>query len=222
MTHDGWAAAFTARTAHAVREARKAAGLTMSQAAQLCADRGLADFTEHSLKNLELGRKSSLAIADLVVLADVLGVPPVLLLYPLGASPSVEVLPGRETSTWDALAWFTGEAPLGEPAAAGTARNTLDRFRQHSDLVAAATASYALARDRRRTASTTLDRTRRATLIQRAEGYEEHAFEDAQELRTYRELMRRRGLTPPALPEELAFVDHDQAETGDGAPDHGA
>ncbi|AEW95199.1 MULTISPECIES: helix-turn-helix domain-containing protein [Streptomycetaceae] len=207
MTHDGWAAAFTARVAQAIREARKAAGLTMGEVAQGCADRGLAEITEHSLKNLELGRKSSLTIADLVVLADVLNVPPVLLLFPLGTAPTVEALPGRTISTWDALAWFTGEAALDEPAAEGTARDVLDRFRQHGDLVAAATTSYALARERRRMASTTLDRARRATLLQRAEGYEEHAFEDAQELRTYRERMRQRGLTPPALPDELAFVD---------------
>lgn len=214
MTQDGWAVAFTARVAQAIRQARRAAGLTMAEVAQGCADRGLPEITEHSLKNLELGRKSSVTVADLVVLADVLAVPPVTLLFPLGTSPTVEVLPGREVSTWDALAWFTGETLTDEPAAEGTPRDVLDRFRQHGDLVAAATSSYALARERRRAASTTLDRTRRATLLQRAEGYEEHAFEDAQELRTYRQRMRQRGLTPPALPGELAFVDQSDAPTG--------
>ncbi|MFE2595934.1 helix-turn-helix domain-containing protein [Streptomyces sp. NPDC059396] len=216
MTRDGWAAAFTALVAQAIREARKGAGLTMGEVAQGCADRGLAEITEHSLKNLELGRKASITVADFVVLADVLGVPPVTLLFPLGTSATVEVLPGREVSTWDALAWFTGETPLDTPAAEGTARDVLELFRQHGDLVAAARSSYALARERRRAASTTLDRTRRATLLQRAQGYEEHAFEDAQELRTYRDRMRQRGLTPPALPDELAFVDQAESPTGPG------
>jgi hypothetical protein len=126
----------------------------------------------------------------------------------------VEVLPGQEVSTWDGMAWFTGETPLSEPAVEGTARDVLNTFRQHGDLVAAATASYALARERRRIASTTLERTRRATLLQRAEGYEEHAFEDAQELRACRERMRQRGLTPPTLPDELAFVDQPDTLTG--------
>lgn len=54
--------------------------------------------------------------------------------------------------------------------------------------------SYDLAQERRRVASTTLDRSRRTTLLERAEGYEAHAFEDAQELRAYRERMRQRGL----------------------------
>src|SRR5207244_4457117 len=98
----------------------------------------------------------------------------------------VEVLPGRDMSTWDALAWFTGETFLDRPADEGTPREVLDVFRQHGDLVAGALASNALARERRRAASTTLDRARRATLLQRAEGYEEHAFEDCQELRAFR------------------------------------
>ncbi|MFD9206616.1 helix-turn-helix transcriptional regulator [Streptomyces sioyaensis] len=215
MTHDGWAAAFTARVAQAIREARKAAGLTMGEVAQGCTDRGL-EITEHALKNLELGRKASLPLADFVVLADVLDVPPVTLLFPLGTSATVEALPGQTASTWDALAWFTGETPLSEPAAEGTARDALDQFRHHGDLAAAATTSYALARERRRAASTTLDRARRATLLQRAEGYEEHAYEDAQELRAYRERMRQRGLTPPALPDELRFVDQPDTPTDAG------
>jgi len=140
-------------------------------------------ITEQSVKNLESGRKASMTIADFVVLADVLGVPPLTLLFPLGTSATVEVLPGREVSTWDALAWFTGETPLAHPESEGTAREVLDVFRNHGDLVAAATASTALAKERRRAASTTLDRARRATLLQRAEGYEEHAFEDCQAAR---------------------------------------
>ncbi|MFD9428046.1 MULTISPECIES: helix-turn-helix domain-containing protein [unclassified Streptomyces] len=215
MTPDRWSTAFTGRIAQRVRDSRKAADLTMAEVAQGCAGLGLSEFTEHSMKNLESGRKTSINVADFVVLAAVLGVPPVTLLFPLGSSPTVEVLPGREVSAWDAVAWFTGESPLDEPAPEGSARDVLDVFRQHGDLVAAAMSSYALARERRRAASTTLDRTRRATLLQRAEGYEEHAFEDAQELRTHRERMRRRGLAPPSLPDGLAFVD--QPDTPDDA-----
>lgn len=213
MTPDQWPTAFTSRIAQRLREARKAAGLTMAEVAQCCADRGLPEFTEHSMKNLESGRKASITVADFLVLADVLGVPPVTLLFPLGSAATVEVLPGRELSTWDAVAWFTGENTLDQAATEGSARDVLDVFRQHADLAAAALSSYALARERRRAASITLDRARRATLLQRADGYEEHAFEDAQELRTQRERMRRRGLTPPPLSDELGFVDHPDTPT---------
>ncbi|MFD3838323.1 helix-turn-helix domain-containing protein [Streptomyces europaeiscabiei] len=208
MTPDQWPTVFTARIAQAVREARKAAGLTMGEVAHGCAERGLTEFTEHSMKNLESGRKTSITVADFVVLADVLGVPPVALLFPLGTSATVEVLPGKEVSTWDALAWFTGETPMDQPAPEGTARDVLDVFRNHGDLVAAALMSTALATERRRQASTTLDRARRTALLERASSYEEHAFEDCAELRAFRGRMRDRDLVPPSLPSELAHVDH--------------
>ncbi|SHL18867.1 helix-turn-helix domain-containing protein [Actinacidiphila paucisporea] len=213
MTTEQWPAVFTARVVQAMREARQAAGLTMGDLAQGCADRGYPDIKEQTIKNLEAGRRASISIADLVVLADVLGIPPVALLFPLGTDATVEVLPGREVSTWDSLAWFTGETPTTQPAPQGTARDLLDLFRSHGDLVAAATASNALARERRREASTTLDRNRRAVLLDRAAGYEEHAFEDSADLRAFRTRMRERDLVPPALPTDLAFVDQPEAQT---------
>jgi hypothetical protein len=211
MTPSQWPTEFTARIAQGMREARKAAGLTMAQVAAGCADRGLPEITEHTMKNLESGRKTSIAVTEFLVLADVLGVPPVSLLFPLGTDATVEVLPGRLVSTWDALAWFTGESPVTQPAAEGSPREVLDVFRTHSHLVAAAAASTDLAKQRRRAASTTLDRARRATLLDRAAGYEENAFEDCQDLNAFRTHMRARGLVPPSLPDELAFVDqHEQ------------
>lgn len=151
---------------------------------------------------------ASITIADFVVLADVLGVPPVALLFPLGTSATVEVLPGKEASTRDALAWFTGETPIDQPAPEGTARDLLDVFRNHGDLVAAAMMSTTLATERRRQASTALDRAHRTTLLERASSYEEHAFEDCAELQAFRGRMRDRDLVPPSLPSELAHVDH--------------
>lgn len=213
MTSEHWPGVFTARVVQAMREARRAGGLTMGDLAQGCADRGHPEITEQTIKNLETGRRASMTIADFVVLADALGVPPVTLLFPLGIDATVEVVPGREVSTWDALAWFTGETPTAQPAPQGTARELLDLFRSHGDLVAAATASTALAKERRREASTTLDRTRRTALLERAAGYEEHAFEDCTDLRAFRTRMRERDLVPPALPPDLAFVDQPELDT---------
>jgi transcriptional regulator with XRE-family HTH domain len=201
-----------------MREVRRTAGLTMADIAQGCADRGHSEIKEQTIKNLETGRRASMSLADFVVLADVLGVPPVALLFPLGTSAVVEVLPGRETSTWDALAWFTGETPSSQPAPEGTAQSLLDIFRSHGDLVAAAMASTTLAKERRRAASTTLDRARRTELLERAAGYEENAFEDCQDLRAFRTQMRERDLVPPALPDAIAFVDQPESPTAQDSP----
>lgn len=214
MTNDQWPTEFTARVVQAMRDARRAAGLTMAELAQRCADRGVPAIGEQTIKNLEAGRRTSLTITDFTVLAAALDVPPVSLLFPLGVAATVEVLPGREMSTWDAVAWFTGETPADQPAPQDSARDLLDAFRNHGDLLAAATASTALAKERRRTASTTLDRARRAALLERAAGYEENAFEDCQDLRDFRTRMRERGLVPPRLPDELAFVDHPDEAPG--------
>ncbi|MDH6144157.1 transcriptional regulator with XRE-family HTH domain [Kitasatospora sp. GP30] len=191
-----------------MRAARKAAGLTMSAVADGCADRGLPEITDQTIKNLESGRRSTITLTDFTVLADVLGVPPVFLLFPLGAAETVEVLPGRVVSAWDAVAWFTGETPTADPSPPGSAREVLDTFRAHADLVAAARASATLATERRRTASTTPAPDRKATLLELAAGYEEYSETDRKELASFRTRMRERGLVPPALPDDLSAVDH--------------
>ena len=49
--------------------------------------------------------------------------------------------------------------------------------------------------------------------LYRAAGYEENAFEDCQDLRAFRTRMRERSLAPPALPDDLAFVDQPDADS---------
>lgn len=216
MSIDPWSKSFAARIAERIRATRDAAGLTVADLAQRCADRGLT-VPRTTITNLETGRRASVDLAEFLVIADALGVPPISLLFPLGTAATVDVLPGREVPTWDAVAWFTGETPSPEAPPQGSDRERLDTFRAHDMAVAAAAASTALAKDRRRKASTTLDADRRADLLARAAGYEELAFDDCRELRAFRDRMRARDLTPPRLPAELAFVDQPEErspETG--------
>lgn len=216
MTTDDWSTQLTARVAEQLRRARKAAGLTVAETADACAARGLA-VPKTTITNLETGRRGSVDLAEFLVLADVLGVPPITLLFPLDATPTVDVLPGQPASTWDGLAWFTGETASPEAAPKGSPRELLDVFRAHSDAVAAAAVSTSMAKDRRRKASTTLDPVRRADLLETAAGYEQLAFDDCRALRSYREGMRERGLVPPALPADLAFVDQPETTSKDDA-----
>ncbi|MDJ0345615.1 helix-turn-helix transcriptional regulator [Streptomyces sp. H10-C2] len=206
MTTDDWPKGLTTRIAEQIRAVRKAAGLTVAELSQACADRGLP-IPGTTITNLENGRRHSVDLGEFLVLADALGIPPISLLFPLNAAPIMTVLPGREMSAWEAVTWFTGETPTTEAIPADSPRELLETFRAYSDAVATARVSTSLAKARRRKASTTLDPARRATLLETAAGYDELAFDDCRELRDFRNALRERGLAPPELPAELAFVD---------------
>lgn len=49
-------------------------------------------------------------VTDLVVLAAALDVPPVLLLYPDAPDGPVETLPGADSSSDEAIQWFSGDS----------------------------------------------------------------------------------------------------------------
>jgi hypothetical protein len=186
--------------------------MTMADVAAGCADRGYPDITAQTIKNLETGRKTALSVTDLLVLADVLHTPPVLLLFPLQDGTELELLPGRSTAPWHALTWFTGEERH-EPSARSGAQEVLDLYRAHDDVLAAALISTAQAAERRRAAETALDPALIPGLKQRAQGFEALSLEDRRELRAHRDRMRARGLTPPPLPADLHHVD--EAELAD-------
>jgi transcriptional regulator with XRE-family HTH domain len=83
----------------------------------------LADETERlgypisraAIANYESGRKRGLDIAELLVIAAALQIPPLTLLFPQLPNGPVEVLPGVPTTSWDAAAWFSGEASSPDP-----------------------------------------------------------------------------------------------------------
>lgn len=62
------------------------------------------------IANLENGRRASVTLTDMFVLARALNVPPFALIAPLTSEEPVEVLPGRFMSAWDAIGWFNGNS----------------------------------------------------------------------------------------------------------------
>lgn len=84
---------------------------------------GLADRTaalghpisRSVIADLEIGRKKSLDVAELLVLAQALQVAPVQLVYPDLPKGDVEVLPGRFVESHEALQWFSGVSALFSP-----------------------------------------------------------------------------------------------------------
>ncbi len=79
----------------------------------------LADETERlgfpisraAIANYESGRKKGLDVAELLTLAAAMQIPPLALIFPDLPDGPVELLPNVTTTSWDAAAWFSGEAP---------------------------------------------------------------------------------------------------------------
>lgn len=83
----------------------------------------LADETERlghpisraAIANYESGRKKGLDVTELLVLAAALRIPPLTILFSELPDGPVEVLPSVQVTSWDAAAWFSGEAGSPDP-----------------------------------------------------------------------------------------------------------
>ncbi|MEU9754556.1 helix-turn-helix transcriptional regulator [Streptomyces althioticus] len=101
--------------AEQIRRRRDALGLTRHDLAKRCKDLGVPEVTYASLTNIETGRKENgqrrrlVTVEELATIARALGIPPVLLLFPVGRTQEMELLPGQAVPPGAALAWFTGE-----------------------------------------------------------------------------------------------------------------
>lgn len=105
MNHD-WSDDLHRRVAAAIKRARG------GRSAQWLADETKRigfPLSRAAIANYESGRKRGLDLAELLVLAAALNVPPLVLLFPELPDGPVEGLPGITTKSWDAAAWFSGE-----------------------------------------------------------------------------------------------------------------
>lgn len=108
-----WVQSLHERIAEAIRDARRG-----RMSAQQLADETKRlgyPMTRSQIANYENGRKLSLDVAELMVLAAALRVPPVSLLFGGPPDEHWEVLPGQKDATVAALAWFTGDPELAWP-----------------------------------------------------------------------------------------------------------
>ena len=109
-----WAARIAAEIGERVAFYRDSAGLSAQQLADRCAKLGMPSISRVVITKLENKHREAVSTAELQVLAQALDVPPVLLLFPLGHAPAVEVLPGADVDPWAAIEWFTGN--IADPA----------------------------------------------------------------------------------------------------------
>lgn len=198
-----WADQVMATVAAEVRRRRKELRWSAQDLADKCEEIG-HPIPRNVIANMESGRRSSLPLVDVMVLAEALNTPPICLIYPVGYVDDVQRLPLRHpTSTLDALSWFTGEG-----AELGADNDMLRYFRAHR-------AAEEQLRNARRDeeyaryhAETAPNADRKAEAL-RAQARAAEAAEDAmRSLSRVRAFIRKGGVTPPYLwPDVAAEVD---------------
>jgi transcriptional regulator with XRE-family HTH domain len=113
-----WELELAGRVGAAVAARRKALKLTAQQLAERTKELGYP-ITRVAISKIEGNmRAGKLDVAELVVLAVALEIPPALLLIPGFPDGDVELLPGRGADSVEAMKWMSGEGQL--PVIEGT------------------------------------------------------------------------------------------------------
>jgi transcriptional regulator with XRE-family HTH domain len=185
--------------AQQVNRLRKNARLNREALAERCKHLGEA-LTAEAIANIENGRRGpdgkrrrEVTVDELAALARALSVPPLALICPLGRQSQVDLRDGTAVDTWDLAQWIRGERPLSGEKWDSADVAGVRSFQMHENEAARwewarRVACEATAEHRLRTAD---DADRQA----------EQAWQHLVEIRAG---MRERGLTPPALPADLA------------------
>ncbi|MBT2398428.1 helix-turn-helix transcriptional regulator [Streptomyces sp. ISL-100] len=198
-----WEDQVTATVAGEVRRRRKELRMSAQDLADRCADLG-HPIPRNVIANMESGRRSTLPLVDVMVLAMALDTHPVCLIYPVGYVGHVQQQPlEAPRPTWDAMQWFTGEIP----DALDTESVMLRNFRAHAHHHHAALTALRGEEYERWKARTANNPATRAEALLAQEDYARQAARAKHGLRTARADIREDGGTPPHLAPELSDVD---------------
>jgi len=109
----GWPAKMARQVAREVRRYREMRRPRMSvqRLADRTAELGMP-IPRSVLANLESGRRDTVSVAEVLVLAAALDVAPIELISPVGFDKETEMLPGSTMDPLYAMRWFTGELKL--------------------------------------------------------------------------------------------------------------
>jgi transcriptional regulator with XRE-family HTH domain len=220
-----WARQHAVTIGQSVARVRAERKLSAQKLAEKCAKIGMPSLTRTVITKLENGRKEAVSTAELAVLGKALGIPPAMLMYPLGIQQTVEVVPGQELETLEAFYWLSGLSAdsYGEAIVKGSA---LDLFIMHARIVDALLRQQDIWGTYRHTQPQPILPLRVTEVtwedigepgmpplpgeIQAAREMQSNASY----LRTTRKAIRDLGLTPPLLPPELADIDREEADDG--------
>jgi transcriptional regulator with XRE-family HTH domain len=103
-----------------IREARKRRKWTVRDLADHCAKAGAGHITATVITNLETRRRATreITVDELLAIAYVLEVPPVLLMSPVSQGEELEIVPGVVKGPLEGAAWIADEAAFLEPVPA--------------------------------------------------------------------------------------------------------
>jgi transcriptional regulator with XRE-family HTH domain len=211
-----WAESLARSVGRRVAHFRAERGLTAQQLSDELLRRLGFTMKRTVIGNLESGVRSTIGIAEILALAYVLNVPPLLLIAPIGAD-RMEVLPGMETDPWTAAHWISGD---GDPPAV---------FTEVDDAAGALIRSYRGKVNRlglyRRHDAGVAEWVRAMRMLHPRDG-DEQPSGDAREqavtrLREIEEgiyalrwMIREHGETPPPLPRPLQHLDEEEQMEG--------
>lgn len=178
-------------------------GITAQALADRCTSLGMP-MDRTVVAKLEKGTRQTITVGEVIVLARALGVPPIALLFDLG-DQETEILPGESANTWSAVKWFTGETDrLPGDQEQMQDVEPIQLYREHDSMVE----TWYVQRDAlQRVVDERGQLGRRDTDAQLAQYAAESLGRIADRLRQLREQMRTRGLVPPELTPELAYID---------------
>jgi transcriptional regulator with XRE-family HTH domain len=190
---DAWEAALAKSVGSRVAHYRKQRGLTAQQLSRELRERLGLDLKRTVIGNLESGYRRTVSYSEILALAYVLNVPPLLLMVPIGTD-DFQPLPGVSEEPWWAAMWIAGdglppEVDEPKPEMADQFLDHLDYlslYRQHSDFVLQWTRALELP----------------DPAVARA-----HMHQIEKAITIVRASIRDRGGVPPRLPQGLQGID---------------
>jgi len=127
MTQQDWSRDLTLRIGQNIKKVRGRKKLSAQKLADGCEAAGMV-IPRDVIANVENGRREAISIAEIIVIAAVLGVSPITLIYPPDqASTPVMTPAGDSQLTWEALKAFTGESNT--PGTEGSDSDLLNSLR---------------------------------------------------------------------------------------------
>ena len=182
--------------------------MSAQELADACEELGYP-IPRNVIANMESGRRATLPLVEVMVLAEALHTYPICLIYPVGYVEQVQPLPFKYPKpTWDAMHWFTGESDE-----FGVDNAMLRSFRAHVVHERAALAAVNGEKRERWKAETATNPAEREEALLAQADYAEKAIHAKYRLRSARAFIREDGGTPPHLPAALADVDPPATDT---------